>query len=291
MSIDIDLVLDVGAVVGEGPVWDELEQILWWIDILGERLHRYDPAADENTVVELGTVPGAAALGTSGELLLAVQSGLVSFDPDSATCTVIAEIEADDPTTRMNDGNVDRHGRFWVGSMAFDATLGRGSLYRVDPDLSVTPVLGEVTISNGIDWSIDGRTMYYIDSADGTVDTLDFDVRAGTVGKRRPLIEIDPDLGVPDGMTVDGEGNLWVAVFGGGCVRCYGPDGSLLEVVSLPALQVTACAFAGPELTELYVTTAAYGLDEQARGEQPGAGGLFLCQPGVRGLVPNRFGD
>jgi sugar lactone lactonase YvrE len=201
----------------------------------------------------------------------------------------VTPVEADVPTNRMNDGKCDPGGRFWAGTMAFEVTPGAAALYRLDPDLQVTRVVSGVTLSNGLGWSLDGRQMFYIDSMSHGVDVFDFEPADGSLGERRRLITIAPDEGLPDGMTVDAEGCLWVALHGSGSIRRYTPDGHVDRVVRVPPTMVTSCAFGGPDLTDLYITTMNLGLSEEARRAQPLAGGLFRCQPGVRGLPAYRF--
>jgi sugar lactone lactonase YvrE len=200
----------------------------------------------------------------------------------------VAPVEADVTQNRMNDGKCDPAGRFFAGTMSFDPTPGTGAFYRLDPDLSVTRVLDGVTLSNGLDWSPHQRTLYYIDSMTQGVDAFSFDVRTGRLSDRRRLITIPADVGLPDGMTVDAEGYLWVALHGSGTVRRFSPDGSLERVVRLPVSHVTCCAFGGADYSDLYITSMTYGLEQKIRDE-PLAGSLFRCRPGVRGRPPFRF--
>ncbi len=190
----------------------------------------------------------------------------------------------------MNDGKVDPSGRFWAGSMAKDERAGAGTLYRLDPDRSVTPMVDGLTIPNGLDWSADGRTMFYIDTTTNRVDAFDYDDAAGTIAGRRPAVLVDPGRGFPDGMTLDAEGFLWVALFDGWGVHRYAPDGRLDRRIEVPAAQVTSVAFGGRDYDELYITTGQEGFPAGGLPGQPHAGGVFRCRPGVRGRPPNRFG-
>jgi sugar lactone lactonase YvrE len=191
----------------------------------------------------------------------------------------------------MNDGKCDSAGRFWAGTMAYDFTPGAAALYRLDRDFKVTTMVNRVTLSNGLDWTEDDRSMYYIDSLAHGIDAFDFDAREGTIGRRRRLVEIPSDSTaptgetVPDGMTLDAEGFLWVAVFGSSEVRRYSPLGDVDCIVRLPVCAVTSCAFGGEELTELYITSNVVFDD----GREPLAGAVFRCTPGVRGRPARVF--
>jgi sugar lactone lactonase YvrE len=220
-----------------------------------------------------------------GGLVVAVERGFAVLD--SAGRIVRADTAFDDPACRMNDGGADRQGRFLCGSMDYAMTEPRAALYCYDPDGTVSTVLTGVTLSNGIAWSLDGERMYYIDSVTQQVDIFDYDTVSGSPGGRRPLVRIDAASGLPDGLALDSEGGVWVALYGGHAVNRYGPDGRLDAVLELPAAKVTACAFGGPGLDELYITTSRVDL---APGDQPAAGALFLARPGVRGLPGGVYG-
>ncbi len=286
----VELVLNAHARVAEGPVWDDRTGTLVWVDIMSSLVHRYDPARDRDQAVDVGQAVGAAALRKDDKgLVLALRDGFGFLDEANKKVEIVAFVEADVPTNRMNDGKADPGGRFWAGTMAFESTPGRGSLYRLDPDLQVSKHVSGISISNGLDWSLDGRQMYYVDSPTQGVDVFDFDAAQGKLSARRRLITIAPEEGLPDGMTVDEEGGLWVALHGSGSVRRYTPDGRVDRVVRVPPTMVTCCAFGGPHLTDLYITTMSYGMSEEAKRAQPLAGALFRCRPGVRGRPPNRF--
>lgn len=272
-------------------MWLVDEALLCWVDILGKSMHFFDPRSGADAVRQVNRVVGAAVPRRDGGLMLAVDDGFATFDLHSGEVTVVAAVEEHDPITRMNDGRCDPQGRFWAGTMAYDALKnpGRGSLYCLEPDGSVRKALGDISISNGIDWSPDGRTMYYIDTLRFAVEAFEFDPDQGELGERRTVVEVGAAGEVlvgPDGMTVDVDGGLWVAVYGGSCVRRYSPDGELDMVVELPVTDVTSCAFGGPDLSDLYITSASHWLSPEARAAQPLAGGLFHCRPGVRGRSP-----
>ena len=284
-----ELVLDAHSQLGEGPVWDVQRERLIWVDITGRRVHRFDPLTGQDELRDVGEHVGAAVLRTAGGLVLAVRRGFALLDFETGQVETIAETEAEHPERRMNDGKCDSAGRFWAGSMTYSESGREASLYCLHTDRRVTRVLMGVGLSNGLGWSPDDRLLYYIDTLAAGVDVFDYEPSSGQIRDRRRLIDVPRLAGFPDGMTVDAEGCLWVALWGGAAVRRYGPDGSLQSEVRLPARQVTSCTFGGLELGDLFITTAARGLTEQQLNEQPGAGGVFRCRPGVRGLPAQEY--
>ena len=285
----IELVVDAHAALGEGPLWDDRSGTVWWVDITGEAVHATDPTTGRDEIFAVGQPVSAVGLRATGGVILALRDGFAALDQDSGRVELLAPVEADNPANRMNDGKVDPVGRFWAGTMAFDERPGAGALYRLERDLSVVKVLQHLTCSNGLDWTDDHRTMYFIDTPTRRVDRFDSDPVSGAISGRRTSIEIPPDAGWPDGMTLDAEGFLWVCLYDGWAVHRYAPDGRLDQRIELPVAQVTSCAFGGPALEELYITTAQEGFPPGGRPEQPHAGGLFRCRPGVRGRLSHRF--
>jgi sugar lactone lactonase YvrE len=273
-----ELVVDAGAELGEGPIWDGRTEELLWVDILAGVVHRFDPHTGADRPFDAGSYVGAVVPRADGGYALAVAEGFATAD-DEGEVTLLAAIGHDDDI-RMNDGACDGAGRFWAGSMRIDEADGGGCLYRLDPDHSVTQICDGVSISNGIAWSSDDTLLYYIDTPTKTVDVFDYDAASGTVASRRVLFTVDGP-GMPDGMVADAEGGLWVAMWGGACVRRYTPDGELTAVIEVAAGNATKAAFGGADLSELYITSAA------GDGEHPG--GLFVVQPGVRGLTANAY--
>ncbi len=286
---DVDLALDARAELGEGATWDRGIARLIWIDIMPGCVHLFNPADGTDRRIDVGQPVGAAVPCSSGGLMLALRDGFARLDPDSGALDFIAPVEADRRDNRMNDGGCDAAGRFWAGTMALDAGPGQGTLYRLDPDGRVHTMITPVGISNGLDWSLDGRTMYYVDTLTSRIDRFDFDAADGSIANRREFATIDPADGFPDGLTVDSEGGVWVALWGGGAVRRYQPDGRLDRVVRLPVTHPTTCAFGGPDLDDLYITSATCALSDEERGRQPSAGGLFRHRPGVAGRPAHAF--
>lgn len=289
-SVPVELVADRHNVIGEGPVWLEDEQRLVWVDIKGHLVQWLDPETGHVEQIAVSADVGAVAPTESGNLVAAIGNGFQAIDRKSGTTRTLAVAEPDRPENRMNDGKCDSRGRFWAGTMADDETPGTGALYRLNLDHTVDRVLSDVTVSNGLDWTDDDRLMYYIDSLTYRVDMLDFEPSTGMVTNRRPLIRFDKSDGLPDGMTVDSQGGIWVALWGGWSVRRYRPDGSFDLEVKVPVSRVSSCVFGGPDLSDLYITTAATGLSEEQLGKQPHAGGLFRCRPGHGGRPAYRFG-
>ena len=289
----VEVVVPGGAELGESPVWDERHACLWWVDIKRGVVHR-DDAADTpparqpaHAPLQLGEEVGAVALRERGGLVLAVRSGVLLVDDLTAPPRRLANLAA--PGVRFNDAKCDPAGRLWAGTLADDGRAGGGRLYRVQPDGRAQVALGGVTVSNGLDWSPDGRTLYYVDSATQRIDAIAFDPQSGTLGHRRPLIEIPAEEGIPDGLTVDAEGFIWLALFGGGAVLRIAPDGARERTVRVPVSHPTSCAFGGPDLTDLYVTSAAKDLSAEQRRRQPAAGAVLRLRPGVRGRPASCF--
>jgi sugar lactone lactonase YvrE len=271
---------------GEGPVWHPSFAGVRWVDMLaGDILELRGP--DAVTRTHVGTVAAAFRPRRNGGIVLADERGFVLL---AADLTVERRLPPlwDDPGVRMNEGGADPAGNFWCGSMAYDQTPGAGAVYRLAPDLTATRVITDVTVSNGLGFSPDGTRAYYVDTPTRRIDV--FDYADGNLTDRRPAAEVAEGPGNPDGLTVDAEGCVWVALYGGAAVHRYSPDGELLAVVPLPVEKVTACTFGGPDLDRLYVTTSREGLDDAGRAEQPLAGALFSVDvPGVRGLPVLEF--
>ncbi|MEJ8281694.1 SMP-30/gluconolactonase/LRE family protein [Pseudonocardia spirodelae] len=274
---------------GEGPVWDPAAGGVRWVDLLagavceltGDGVRRV-PAG--------GPVAAAMRPRRGGGTVLAGERGFVLLDPGLRVQRRLPDLW-DDPGVRFNDGAADPSGAFWCGTMAYDERPGAGTLYRLGPDLVAEPALTGVTVSNGLAFTADGLRAYYVDTPTGRVDLFDVDPGAGAAGlhHRRPAVVVDPGHGVPDGLCLDAEGALWVALWGGGAVHRYTPDGALDTVVRLPVGRVTACTFGDEDLGTLYVTTSRQGLGPGELAGQPAAGALFAVRPGVRGVPVTAF--
>jgi sugar lactone lactonase YvrE len=270
------------AELGEAPVWDAGRRELVWVDIDRGLVHRRsDGRAD--TTLDVGQPVGCAVPRARGGLALALRDGFALLTPGGGDAQLVAPVERDRLDTRMNDGACDSGGRFWAGTMSLRGDTRAAALYRLDPDLRVTRVLPGISVSNGLGWAPDGATLYHVDSPRRRIDVYDFDPHSGGIAGRRAVIPVSPELGTPDGLTVDAEGGIWVALWGGAAVQRYSADGGVDERIELPATNVTSCCFGGPDLRTLYVTTARRGARE------PLAGALFACRPGVAGLPATPF--
>jgi sugar lactone lactonase YvrE len=290
MSAEVELVVDAKAVLGEGPIWHSAGRRLYWVDIEGGLLHVFDPSTGQDRAIDVGTRIGTVVSRAGGGLLVALDSGLAFFDLDEEALTPIADPEAEIPNNRFNDGKCDPSGRLWAGTMDMGLAPRAGGLYRLDADLSVHKALGDVTISNGLAWSHDRRTLYYIDSPTRAVSAFDYDDENGAISNRRDVVSVPDELKSPDGMTIDAEGKLWVAHWGAGAVCRWDPDGGdLLRKIDVPAAHTTACAFGGDDLGDLYITSARQGLSEEDLATQPLSGGLFRVRPGVSGIPAFEF--
>ncbi|MGW2819847.1 SMP-30/gluconolactonase/LRE family protein [Streptomyces sp. NPDC001443] len=259
------------ATLGEGPTWDAAAGRLIWLDILGSRIHTYDPASGRRTVRTTPQHVGAVKPRAAGGLVLNLRDGVALLDPDGT----LGWLHHDPvPGRRANDAAVAPDGSLWVGTMRYDEAAGGGTLSRIAGDGTVETVLDDVTVSNGTGWSPDGRLMYYVDSPTRRIDVFDHD--GGRITNRRTLAEIEAGAGFPDGLTVDADGCVWVALWDGGAVRRYTPSGTLDRVITLPTPRITACAFGGPDLRDLYVTTARTGLSAPSA-----LAGCLLVIPGA----------
>ncbi|WP_210507086.1 SMP-30/gluconolactonase/LRE family protein [Naasia sp. SYSU D00057] len=268
---------------GEGPFWDEGEQRLRFVDMLAGDVVTLLPTGTV-TRRHIGDVAAVLRRREEGGYVVAVERGFALLDEDWRQVGSVPVF--DSPTVRMNEGGCDPQGRFYCGSMGYDTAEGAGALYRLDPDLSVHVVLPEVTIPNGLVWSPDGATVFHADTGPALISAYDFDADRGTLENRRTFAELDPETGAPDGVAIDEEGGLWVALWGGGAVQRYAPDGSLSERIEVGATNVTACAFAGEGSRTLYITTSQQGVDVE---QEPGAGALFVAEVGVGGAAVRPF--
>ena len=284
-------VLPIAAGLAEGPCWWTEGKVLLWVDIEAAKIGLFDPVTGNNDFLHLPAHVGAVVPTSVGDLLLATATGFMRMDPNSGAVTLLSDPEVDRPGNRFNDGKCDPWGRFWAGTMAYDFEPLAGALWRLDGDGGITCQRSQLTISNGLAWSQDRGTLYFIDSPTLRVMAFPLTGTGEIAGEPTICLQIPKDWdALPDGMCIDAEGMLWIALFGGGAVTRWDPfSGQLLERLELPCRQVTSCCFGGPNLDQLFVTTARRGMDPAAIKAEPLAGGLFQADVGVKGLPANCF--
>lgn len=290
MDGKLEMILNVGAIVGEGSSWDEDNHLLYWIDIDGKKVHIYDPTARTDKEIKLDQYIGAIVPRRSGNAVVAMHNGFYFLDLEEGQLNFISDPESDKPNNRFNDGKCDIHGRFLAGTMPLDEKDPVGSLYCLEIDHSVRKLIGDVTISNGIAWSPDSKIMYYIDTRTKRVDAFDYDVKSGNISNRRTVVQIPENVGGPDGMTSDSEGMIWVAHWGGWQVSRWNPyTGKQIGTIHVPVERVSSCVFGGTNLDELYITTARRGLNADELKKQPDAGGVFRIAVGIKGMPTYKY--
>jgi sugar lactone lactonase YvrE len=286
--VQLDVAREARNVLGEGPVWDEREQALYWVDIVAPAVHRLDPATDTVLTWPIDADVGCVVLREQGGAVVALRTGIQLLDFETGTLTPLCNPPRDEARNRFNDGKCDARGRLWAGTLD-DLAEPRGALYRIEPDGSCTEALSGVACSNGLGWSPDGRTFYYTDSWTHRIDAYDFDEEHGTLAGRR-LFARDEDGAVPDGLAVDSEGFVWSAKWDGWRVVRYAPDGSVDAALAVPVQRPTSVAFGGRDLDRLFVTSARIGLSDAELAAGPLAGAVFVVDAGVRGIPVGRFG-
>lgn len=289
-AVEVRCVTRAQALLGEGPIWSPRDNALYWVDILMPSVHTYHAADGSTSEVPLGSMASVAIPKASGGLLLATPGGLMNFDPATRRMSPLCHPEAERPANRFNDGKCDRRGRLWIASMDMATALNRGSLFRVDGDGSWRKMDTGFTVPNGLGWSPDDSRMYFVDTHRRALYEYDFDLMAGSIANRRTLIEFAPADGRADGLTVDDEGCIWIAMWDAWHIVRYAPDGREIQRIRMPVPRPTSCCFGGPNLDILYVTSASVRLSEQALAEAPLSGSLFSMEiPGVRGLPEATF--
>jgi L-arabinonolactonase len=285
------LALDCRLRLGESIVWDDRSGCLWWVNIHDGEVWRWDPFADADPQTwRLPERVGALGLRQTGGLVLALESGFALFDPETAALERLAAVESDLDTTRLNDGRVDRQGRFVCGGMDEARPQGHiSALYSLSPAGEAQQLLAGVACANSLCWSPSGETLYFTDMPTRRIDAFDYDPASGRLGARRVFADLAGEPGLADGSTVDAEGCLWNAQWGGGKLVRYRPDGGVDREIPLPVTNPTCLAFGGRDLDVLFVTTSSFASSDEARARAPHAGGLLAFRPGVRGLAEARF--
>jgi sugar lactone lactonase YvrE len=288
MMTEVEHVISVDNELAEGPLWNEKEQALYWVNIPKGCFYRFFPAIGKHESFEIGIPLGVLGFRASGGLIMATARGLAFWDMNTQLLQYVAEPEAGIPNSHFNDGAVDRRGRFWAGTVVNGKE--DGNLYRLDSDLSLHKMETGISCSNGIGWSPDNRIMYYTDSPANAIYAYDFDLASGEITHRRVFVRTPENDGVPDGLAIDSEGFVWSARWDGKKVSRYDPQGKLVQEIKVPARFVSSCTFGGEQLDTLYITT---GIGDDPDGEikriLPWSGDLFCAYPGVKGLPAPRF--
>lgn len=282
---EIECALAVKDKAGECPVWNAAEGILYWTDVLGKRIHRFDPNSGSHEIFTIGLNVSAIGLRAAGGLILATWEGLTFWDDTSQEVNIFANPPSEREGSRFNDAAVDRNGRFWAGAWGGMRNLDpTNRLYRLDPDGSIHTMEVGIIISNGIGWSPDNQTMYFTDSPRREIYAYDFDLASGSIENRRIFAKSHEDKGEPDGLTVDREGFIWSARWDGWKITRFDPFGVIEKEIPLPVQRPTSCTFGGSDLEDLYITTVSTGLTDEEKAKQPLAGDLLKINVGVKGI-------
>ncbi|MCY1723446.1 SMP-30/gluconolactonase/LRE family protein [Prolixibacteraceae bacterium Z1-6] len=291
-SNKVELVIDSKSELGEGAIWNYKTGELMWINIKGKILNFYNPLTANNKEMLTGQMIGTVVPSESGDVLVALQNGIYALNVKTGSKKLLIDPEADLPNNRFNDGKCDPAGRFWAGTMSTADEKNAGALYRFDPDTTIHTMIENVSISNGIVWSADKTKMYYIDTPTQKVMGYNYDNETGEISNPKTAVEVPSEMGFPDGMTIDEEGNIWVALWGGAAVACWNPEsGELIRTIDVPAKNVTSCAFGDDDLGTLYITTAREATSDEDLVKYPNAGGVFKIRPGVKGVEAFFFAD
>jgi sugar lactone lactonase YvrE len=274
--------------LGEGLLWDERNQTIMWVDAFVKIINTWDPATKTLIERKYDSLVTSIAKRESGGYVVAAGLKLIVLN-ENLDVISSSPLEMPNENVRTNDGNVDLNGNYWVGSFANDAKPKQGNLRRISPNLESKVFLQDITIANGMDWSLDNKICYYIDTPTKKVSRFNFNTETSEFEGELEAIDVSQYSGAPDGMCVDAAGNLWVAFWGGGCVRSFSPTGELLAQVDVAATLVTNCAFGGPDLSTLYITCAIPSYEDFVKGEEPLAGSLFKADVGAKGRLQNNF--
>lgn len=284
-----NLLLDSKSALGEGAFWAAHEKVLYWIDIEGGLLNSYNPADATNEIFEMGKKIGTVVPVNDSKVIVALEDGAYTYDVNGGELTLLCQPFQGQTGVRFNDGKCDPEGRLWVGTMANDCKSNIAALYKIDGSGKYLKMIENVIISNGIVWTSDKKSMYYIDTPTKKIVQYDYDNASGNISNKKVIIEVPDSIGSPDGMAIDKNNNIWVAMWGGASVRGYNPKtGKMIATIEVPAPNVTSIAFGGDNLDILFITTAQIGLNEESLRKYPLSGSMFSVKPGVVG-VPSAY--
>lgn len=281
-----EVVCETKSELGEGPIWDARRRLICWVDIINGRIHEWSPEKDSHQTIDVGQMIGAMAVCTDGNYVAALKNGFGFINRKTGEVDLIADPEEHLPENRFNDGKCDPFGRFWAGTLPLSEDTDTGALYVLNTDRSVAKKEDKITISNGLAWSLNNKSFYFIDTPTLRVVRYDYDLGTGSIGNKGTVIDIPKEAGFPDGMTIDNEGMLWIAHWGGWQLTRWDPaTGKQLTAFKLPVSNVTSCTFGGDTLEDLYITSARKGLNDTELREQPLAGSLFVIKNcGYKGI-------
>lgn len=287
----VELAYEIAAKLGEGAIWNYQTNEFYWIDIEGKKLHIFSPVKKENKTIEMPCRIGTVVpTNKENKAVVALEDGVYIVDTETKELSILSDVESDMIENRFNDGKCDPNGNLWVGSMHLEQEKGKANLYRIDEEGKYTKMLSNVTISNGIVWTKDKRTMYYIDTPTGKIKAFDFNTTNSTISNERVAVNVNAKDGFPDGMAIDENDMLWVGMWNGNAVAQYNPKtGELVRKIKVPAHNVTACAFGGKNLDELYITTASIDMTEEEKKEYPLAGSIFKVKLNTKGVKSSFF--
>jgi sugar lactone lactonase YvrE len=289
---EVTLALEIDAQLGEGAFWNHTTGELFWVDILEKKLYRYHPESQTNVGYDMPSYIGTVVPQTDSTAVVALTDGIYIKNMNNGSLTLLSNIEADQPNTRFNDGKADPKGNLWVGSMDLEEKNPNSKLYRVSPQGEAEIMLDSITISNGLVWNQKADTFYYIDTPTLKVRAFDYNADTQTISKPRTAVLVPEPLGFPDGMAIDADDKIWVALWNGNAVVRFDPlTGEVLQKIEVPAHNVTSCAFGGPDLDILYITTASIDMTEEEHRTYPLAGSIFKVIPGVKGVPTATFGS
>ena len=292
IEMEAELEFETMALLGEGAFWNHKTQELYWVDIEDKKFNIYNPSSVTNRSISMPSLIGTVVPYQENEAVVALLDGIYKVDLQTEELNILSDVESNMPENRFNDGKCDPNGNLWVGSMHFEQSRPNASVYKINEQGETVKMIDSVTISNGIVWTKDAKTMYYIDTPTGNIMGYDYDNKTSTVSNGRIAVKVEEDLGYPDGMAIDENDMLWVGMWNGNAVAHFDPrSGKLVSKILVPAHNVTSCAFGGENLDILYITTSSLDMTEEEQEAFPMAGSIFIAKPGVKGVKSRFFGN
>ncbi|MBT8394473.1 MAG: SMP-30/gluconolactonase/LRE family protein [Bacteroidia bacterium] len=291
-ELEAELEFETMALLGEGAFWNHKTQELYWVDIEDKKFNIYNPSSVSNRIIQMPSLIGTVVPYNENEAVVALLDGVYKVDLLTEEISLLSDVESNIPENRFNDGKCDPNGNLWVGSMHFEQSKPNASVYRINEQGETVKMIDSVTISNGIVWTKDAKTMYYIDTPTGNIMGYDYNDQTSTISNGRIAVKVSEEDGFPDGMAIDENDMLWVGMWNGNAVAQYDPKkGKLVSKISVPAHNVTSCAFGGENLDILYITTSSLDMTEEEQNRFPMAGSIFMVKPGVTGVESRFFGN